>query len=62
MGIIRSSHNQALHVSGPKDLKGKGKQQKNKKTKFDAPKPRVENQQHDESSGVGDIYHHTHSF
>ena len=25
MGIIRSSHDQALHVSGPKDLKGKGK-------------------------------------
>ena len=49
MGIIRSSHDQALHFSGPKDLKGKGKQQKNPKTKFDAPKPRVENQQHDES-------------
>ena len=31
MGIIRSSHDQALHVSRPKDLKGKGKQQKNKK-------------------------------
>ena len=26
MGIIRSSCDQALHVSGPKDLKGKGKQ------------------------------------
>ena len=26
MGIIRSSSDQALHVSGPKDLKGKGKQ------------------------------------
>ena len=26
MGIIRSSHDQSLHVSGPKDLKGKGKQ------------------------------------
>ena len=51
MGIIRSSHNQSLHVSGPKYLKGKEKQQKNQKTKFDAPKPRVENQQHDESSG-----------
>ena len=25
MGIIQSSHDQALHVSGPKDLKGKGK-------------------------------------
>ena len=32
-------------------MKGKGKQQKNQKTKFDAPKPRVENQQHDESFG-----------
>ena len=51
MGIIRSSCDQVLHVSGPKDVKGKGKQQKNQKTKFDAPKPRVENQQHDESSG-----------
>ena len=46
MGIIRSSRDQALHVSGPKDLKGKGKQQKNPKTKFEAPKPKVENQQH----------------
>ena len=44
MGIIRSSSDQALHVSGPKDLKGKGKQQKNPKTKFEAPKPKVENQ------------------
>ena len=26
MGIIRSSHDQALHVSRPKYLKGKGKQ------------------------------------
>ena len=51
MGIIISSCDQALHVSGPKDLKGKGKQQKNQKIKFDAPNPRVENQQHDESSG-----------
>ena len=51
MGIIRSSHNQALHVSGPKDTKGKGKQHKNQKTKFDTPKPRFENQQHDESFG-----------
>ena len=25
MGIIRSSHDQALYVSGPKYLKGKGK-------------------------------------
>ena len=50
MGIIRYSHDQALHVSGPKDLKGKGKHQKNPKTKFDAPNPRVEYQQHDESS------------
>ena len=51
MGIIRSSCDQALHVSGLKDLKGKGKQQKNPKTKFEAPKPKVENQQHEESSG-----------
>ena len=41
MGIIISSHDQALHVSGPKDLKGKGKQQKNPKTKFKAPKPKA---------------------
>ena len=26
IGIIRYSHDQSLHVSGPKDLKGKGKQ------------------------------------
>ena len=51
MGIIRSSRDQALHVVGPKDLKGKGKQQKNPKTKFEAHKPKVQNQQHDESSG-----------
>ena len=51
MGIIRSSRDQALHVLGPKDLKGKGKQQKNPKTKFEAPNPKVENQQHEESSG-----------
>ena len=43
MGIIQSSHDQALHVSGPKYLKGKGKQQKNPKTKFEAPRPKVEN-------------------
>ena len=41
MGIIRSSRDQALYVSGPKDLKGKGKQQKNLKNKFKAPKPKV---------------------
>ena len=29
MGIVRSSRDQPLHVSGPKYLKGKGKQQKN---------------------------------
>ena len=52
MGIIRSSRDQALHVSGPKYLKGKGKQQKNAKTKFEAPKPKVENQQHEEPSGL----------
>ena len=51
MGIIRSSYDQALYASGPKDLKGKGKQQKNPKTKFEAPKPKVENQQHEEPSG-----------
>ena len=39
MGIIRSSHDQALHVSGPKDTKGKGKK-KNQNTKFDASKPK----------------------
>ena len=32
MGITRSSHDQVVHVSGPKDLKGKGKNQKNPKT------------------------------
>ena len=26
MGIIQSSRDQALHVTGPKDVKGKGKQ------------------------------------
>ena len=51
MGIIQSSRDQALHVSGPKYLKGKGKQQKNPKTKFEAHKPKVENQQHEEPSG-----------
>ena len=40
MVIIRSSKYQALFASGPKDTKGKGKQ-KNQKTKFDAPKPKV---------------------
>ena len=44
MGIIQYSRDQALHVSRPKDLKGKGKQHKNQKTKLDAHKPRVENQ------------------
>ena len=51
MGIIKSSRDQALHVSRPKYLKNKGKQQKNPKTKFEAPNPKVENQQHEESSG-----------
>ena len=51
MGIIKSSHDQALFASGPKDLNGKGKQHKNPKTKFEAPKPKVENQQHEELSG-----------
>ena len=41
MGIIKSSCDQSLHVSNPKDMKGKGKQQKNPKTKFEAPKPKV---------------------
>ena len=50
MGIIRSSHGQSLHVLGPKDLKGKGKQKKNPETKFEAPNPKVENQQHEEPS------------
>ena len=40
MGIIRSSRDQALYVSGPKDMKGKVKQQKNPKTKFESPKPK----------------------
>ena len=31
MEIIQYSCDQDLHVSGPKDLKGKGKQQKNQK-------------------------------
>ena len=48
MGIIRSSHDQALYASGTKDLKGKEKQQKNPKTKFEDPNPKVENQQHEE--------------
>ena len=48
MGIIRPSRDQALHVSGPKDLKGKGKHQKKPKTKFKAPKPKVEKQSHEE--------------
>ena len=51
MGIIISSRDQALDVSGPKYMKGKGKQQKNPNTKFEAPNPKVENQQHEESSG-----------
>ena len=48
--IIGSSHDRSLHVLQPKDMKGKGKQQKNPKTKFEAPNPKFENQQHDESS------------
>ena len=43
MGIIRSSRDQSLHVLRPKDLKGKGKQEKNPKTRFEAPKLKVEN-------------------
>ena len=49
MGIIRSSKDQALFVSGPKDLKGKGKN--NQKSKFDAPNTKEKNQQHEEPSG-----------
>ena len=51
MGIIRSSHDQALFPSGPKNPKGKGKQQQNPKTKFEAPNPKVQNQQQEETSG-----------
>ena len=50
IGIIISSHDQALHVSRLKELKGKGKQQKNPETKFEAFNPKVENQQHEEPS------------
>ena len=52
MGILRSSCDQALYASGPKDLKGKGKQQNNPKTKFEAPKPKFQNQQHEEPSDL----------
>ena len=52
MGIIRSSHDQSLYASGPKDRNGKEKQQKNPKTKFEAPKPKVENQQHEGPFGL----------
>ena len=51
MGIIRSSRDQSLYALGHKHLKGKGKQQKNPKTKFEPPKPKVQNQQHEEPSG-----------
>ena len=50
MGIIRSSKDQPLFASGPKDSKGKGKQ-KNQKDKFDALKPKEKNQQQEESFG-----------
>ena len=51
MGIIRSSKDQALFASGPKDTKGKGNQknQKNQK-KFDAQNPKEKNQQQEEPS------------
>ena len=49
MGIIRSSKYQALFALGPKDMKGKGKQN-NQKTNFNAPKPKEKNQQQDEPS------------
>jgi len=51
MAIIRSSHDQSLFASGPKDLKGKGKQPKDPKTKFKYPRPKVQNQQHEYPSG-----------
>ena len=47
MGIIRSSKYQALFASGPKDLKGKGN--KNQKSKFEAPNPKENIQQQEES-------------
>ena len=49
MGIIKSSKYQALFASRPKDTKGKGKK-KNKKTNFDALKPKETNQQQEEPS------------
>ena len=51
MGIIRYSHDQSLFASGPKDLKGKGKQPKDPKNKFKYPRPKVQNQQHEYPSG-----------
>ena len=44
MGIIISSHDQALLFLGSKYLKGEGKQSNNTKTKFKAPNPKVQNQ------------------
>ena len=49
MGIIGSSKTQALFIGGPKATNGKGNQ-KNQKTKFDAPKPKEKHQQQDEPS------------
>ena len=50
MVIIKSSKDQALFVSGPKSMNGKGKK-KNQKTKFDAPKPKEKKQQQDDHFG-----------
>ena len=50
MRIIKSSKYQALFAGGPKATNGKGNQ-KNQKTKFDAPKPKEKHQQLDELSG-----------
>ena len=49
MGIIKSSKDQALFASSPKDTKGTGNQ-KNQKTNFDAPKWKEKNQQQYEPS------------
>ena len=47
MGIIRSSKDQPLFASGPKDTNGKGNQ-KNQKARFDAPNPKEKNQEQEE--------------
>ena len=48
MGIIRSSCDQALFASIPKDSNGKGKHQHNPITKFEALNPKVQNQRQEE--------------